>query len=230
MAGRSPYVMQDMPPVLKAPMPVDVAILASAGLALVLACAFSFLACQLGLLFTGLDAFIVVLLGTAFSAILTPVTATVFKRKGKYFAWHTLFIEDALLVLVAVGSLSWLSTRQHLRIFMNPVPVPSGVRVHHGRSILFSSYVHFTGSPAAIASLLHSKGLVELPADPPETSDITGFSSRERTKVAWSWWQPATMSNPRFFFLHHKSDAVQGWSEGWWVSGAMSEVYAFIGG
>ncbi len=38
------------------------------------------------------------------------------------------------------------------------------------------------------------------------------------------------MPGARFYFLHHKSEAVQGWSEGWWVSGTTNEVYAFIGG
>jgi hypothetical protein len=117
-----------------------------------------------------------------------------------------------------------------MQIFMTGSSVPSGLRVHHGRSILFSSYVHFTGPPATIAPLLHSKGLLEVPAEPSESSDYTAFGSREQSKTSWGWWQPTTMSNPRFFFLHHKSEAVQGWSEGWWVSGATNEVYAFIGG
>ena len=85
-----------------------------------------------------------------------------------------------------------------------------------------------TGCVMMVALLPAAQG--ELPAELPDKPDITGFSSRERTKVSWGWWQPASMSNPRFFFRHHQSDAVQGWAEGWWVNGATNEVYAFIGG
>jgi len=222
--------MQDIPQVQSSPVRILVVFLASAGLALVFACAFAFLACYGGLLFGGLDTFFTVLFTTCSCALVPPVAALVFKRKGKHFAWRTLFIEVLVLALVAVGLLSWLQTRQHLQIFMKPKPVPSGVRVRHGRSILFSNYVHFTAPPGAIASIIQSKELVEVPAELPDKPDITGFSSRERTKVSWGWWQPASMSNPRFFFRHHQSDAVQGWAEGWWVNGATNEVYAFIGG
>jgi len=211
-------------------MRMVVVVLASTGLALLGVSGFSFLACTGGFLFSGISTFFVALVAVAVCALVTPVTALVFKRRQRHFGLRTLFIEVAVLAFVAVGVLSWLDTRQHLQIFTDPSPVPSGLRVHHGRSILFSSYVHFTGPAATIASLLQSKALVEVPAEPPETSDFTAFASREQTKVPWSWWQPTTMSNPKFFFLHHKSEAVQGWSEGWWVNGATNEVYAFIGG
>jgi hypothetical protein len=203
---------------------------ASAGLALLLASGFSFLACSGGFLFSGISAYFIILVAAGVCAVMTPVTALLFRRRQMHFGWHTLLIEVSVLAFVAVGILSWLDTRQHLRIFMTSSSLPSEVRVHHGRSTLFSSYVHFTGPPADIASLLQSKGFVEVPTEPPETSDYTAFGSRERSKASWNWWQPASMSNPRFFFLHHKSEAVQGWSEGWWVSGATNEVYAFIGG
>jgi hypothetical protein len=38
------------------------------------------------------------------------------------------------------------------------------------------------------------------------------------------------ISNPRFFYRHHESLAVQGWSEGWWVNSATNEVYALSSG
>jgi cytochrome c1 len=114
-----------------------------------------------------------------------------------------------VLALVAVGIFSWADTRQHLRIFMNPSPVPRGLHVHHGRSIMFSSYVHFTGSPAVIASLLQSKGLAEIPPEPAEGNDWTSYSARQQTNSSWDWWQPGAMSNARFFFLHHKSLGIK---------------------
>ena len=218
-------------PVQKPSLRMTGAVFASAGLALVLASGFSLLACSGGFLFSGISTFFVVLATVAVCAIVTSLTALFLRRRKRHFGWRTLFIEVSVLAFVAVGITSWLDTRQHLQILMNPSPVPTGLRIHHGRSIFLSSYVHFTGAPAAIASLLRAKGLAEVPAaDPPETSDITGFSSRERMKVSWGWWHPAAMSNPRFFFRHHKSEAAQGWSEGWWVNGATNEVYASIGG
>ena len=222
--------MQTTPPVQQKPMRMVAVVFASAGLALLLASGFSLLACSGGFLFSGISAFFTILVAVGACAVITPVTALLFRRRQRHFGWRTLLIEVSALAFVAVGILSWLDTRQQMRIFMTSSPVPSGLRVHHGRSILFNSYVHFTGPPAAIASLLQSKGLVEVPAEPPETLDYTAFGSREQSKASWGWWQPASMPTPRFFFLHHKSEAVQGWSEGWWVSGATNEVYAFIGG
>ena len=222
--------MQNTDPVQKRPMRMLAVFLASAGLALMLSCAFAISACYLGILFSGGDTFFAVLVAMAFCSIVVPVTALVFKRKGRHFAWRMLFTEVVLLALVAVSLLSWLQTRQHLEIFMNPEPVPREVHVHHGRSILFSSYVHFSAPPAVIAAIIQSKGLVEVPNEVPNKWDVSGYSMQQRTKVSWDWWQPAAMSNPRFFYRHHESLAVQGWSEGWWVNGATNEVYALISG
>jgi hypothetical protein len=131
-------------------------------------------------------------------------------------------------IIAAVWVILRLNARHNLEIFLNPSPVSSELRVLHSRGTLFSSYYHFTGPPAVIASVLQSKGLVEVPADPPETSDMTSFSARERTKTSWDWWQPSALSKPRFFHLHHESQAVQGWDEGWWISGETNEAYAYI--
>jgi hypothetical protein len=133
-------------------------------------------------------------------------------------------------IIAAVCVISRLNTRHNLQIFLSPSPIPSQLRVLHSRGTLFSRYYHFTGPPAVIVSVLQSKGLVEVPADPPETSDMTSFSARERSKNPWDWWQPGVMSKPRFFYLHHESQAVQGWGEGWWINGETNEAYAFISG
>lgn len=205
------------------------ATLASIGLALVCSVVFARLACSLGILFAGIDTYFAVPVATGCCAVVAPVTALVFKRKGKHFTWPMLGTEVVLLAFVAVGVLSWSQTQQNLSIFMGPAPVPNGVHVHQGRAILFTSYVHFSAPPAAIAEIIKSKELVEVSDEWPDKRDITVFSAWEKTKVSWGWWQPAGMSSPRFFFRHHKSDAVQGWGEGWWVNGATNEVYATIG-
>ena len=168
-------------------------VFAAAGLAFLFSAALSFFACAGGFLFSGLSAGFVTFVASSVCAVIAPVTAFIFRRRQRHFGWRTLLIVVSVCALVAVGVLSYLDTRQHMRIFMTSSPVPSGLRGHHGRSILFSSYVHFTGSPATIASLLQSKGLLEVPAEPPESSDYTGFGSRERSKVAWGWWQPTSM-------------------------------------
>jgi len=133
-------------------------------------------------------------------------------------------------IIAAVFVVLHLIARDNLKIFLSPSPVPSELRVLQSRGTLFSRYYHFVGPPAVIASVLQTKGLVEVPAEPPETSDMTSFSAREQTTNSWDWWQPNTLSKPRFFHLHHKSQAVQGWDEGWWISGETNEAYAYIGG
>ena len=217
-------------PIEKGHMRAPVAFLASIGLSVVLATVFAFIACSCGLLFSGIAIIFTVFVTTAICAVVATVTALVFKRKQWCFTRSAFVIEVLVSALIAVSLLSWLQTRQNLEIFMNPAPVPSEVHVHNGRDTLFSTFVHFTAPPAVIAAIIKSKELVEVPSEPPDHWDISGYSSMLQAKVAWGWWQPATMSNPRFFFRHHESLAVQGWSEGWWVNAATNEVYAFIGG
>ena len=222
--------MHTTPPVQQKPMRMIAVVFASVGLALLHASGLSLLACSGGFLFSGISALFVTIVAAGICAVVTPITALLLRRGQKHFGWRTLLMVVSLTAFIAVGILSYLDTRQHMRIFMSFSPAPSGLQVHRGRSMLFSSYVHFTGPPATIASMLQSKGLLEVPAEPTATSDYTGFGSRERTKVSWGWWQPTSMPSPRFYFLHHESETVQGWSEGWWVSGATNEVYAFVGG
>ena len=222
--------MQTTSTVREKPTGTVALLIASGGAGLLPASVFALLTFSCGFMFSGISAFSIIAAAALVCAFVTPLIALLFKRGQRHFGWRALFIVVSPIAIVAVAILSWLDTRQQLRLFMNPSSVPSGLRVHRGNSQLFFSYVHFTCSPAAISSLLQLKGLVEVPAEPSEASDISGFSSREQTKVASGWWQPAAMSNPKFFFLGHKGEGMQGWSEGWWVSGATNEVYAFIGG
>jgi len=129
-------------------------VFASAGLGLVLAWAFSVLACSGGLLFSGMGAFFTVFFTVVICGVVTPITAQVFKRRQRQFGWRTLLIEVSVLAFVAVGILSLVDTHQQLRIFMKPGTVPTGLRIHHGRSIVSGGYVHFTGPPATISVLL----------------------------------------------------------------------------
>lgn len=205
-------------------------LLGSVGLILGLPYALAILACHFGILFSGLSTFAVVLETIVCSAIAVSVTAFVAKRKGKKLGWRTLHIEYSVLALVMVGVFSWIHTRQMLQIFLKPVPVSNEVRVQQGRDVLFNSYVHFTATPAIIAETIKAKELVEVTDAIPENGELSTYNLRESSKVSWSWWQPATMSKPRFYYRHHQSDAVQGWFEGWWVNGETNEVYAHIGG
>ena len=96
----------------------------------------------------------------------------------------------ALALLGIIGAIYLtlrLNARHNLEIFLRPSPVPSDLRVLHKRGTLSSSYYHFSGSPAVIDSIIQLKGLVEVPTEPPESSDMSGFSAKERTKVSWEW-------------------------------------------
>ena len=204
----------------------------TAGLALVLSWLLAMLACYLGFSFGGLDADTNVFYATCLCVIVVAVTERVLKHRLKPFTWRMRLIEVMLLALVSVSFLSWSGTRQQLKIFMNPAPVPGGIHFYRGRSILFNSYVHFSAPSAIITTLIHSKGLVEVPADLSDNGDFSGFAARERTKIPQDWWQPVSMPHARFFFRGHENEdkAAQGWSEGRWVNGATNEVYAFISG
>jgi hypothetical protein len=202
----------------------------SVGLSLFLSSAFAFFAYRGGFLFGGAPAIVTVLVAAGVSTGVSLATALLFKSKRKNFGWGALLAHDFVLALVAVGILSWRDTRQQMWTLTGPSHVTIGLDVHHGYRMPFSSDIHFTGEPSAIATLLKSKGLVEVPAELQDASDPSPFLQRERSKKLWDWWRPTMMPNPRFFYLHHDSMAVQGWSEGWWVSGATNEVFAFIRG
>jgi hypothetical protein len=66
--------------------------------------------------------------------------------------------------------------REAMQIFFEPMPVPSGVHVHHGRSVMFGSFVHFSAPPTVIAAIIKSKELVEMPNDPEKAVDLPGYS------------------------------------------------------
>ena len=204
------------------------AFFAAVGLSLLLAYVFAVLSCNFGMLFGGIDLIFAVVAATAFCSIAVPATVVIFKRKNKPFTQVWLAGEVALLAMVAVGFLSWFQTRDHMTTFVGPKA--RGVHVIKGRMILFSSYVHFSAPPDVIAAIIQSKGLLFVPDTPPEGSDWSAYSQRQRTLEARDWWQPAAMSNPKFFFLYHSDSGAQGWTEGWWVNGETIEVYARIGG
>jgi hypothetical protein len=185
---------------------------------------FALLANHIGILFTGTPTLFAIMLGTIISCIVAAVTKFIFKRKAKQFPHRLLAFEVILTAFIAVGFLSWYQTHDFLKIFMNPVPVPSSVHVYQGRGQLFSAYVHFSAPPEVITSIIQSHQLFS------PTNGSLEQIEQDRMKTSWDWWQPATMSNPKFFMRHHESLAVQGWTEGMWINGATNEVYAFISG
>jgi ABC-type spermidine/putrescine transport system permease subunit II len=71
-------------------------VLASAGLALLLASGFSFLASSGGFLFSGISTLFVALVAVAVCAVVTSVTALVLRRRQRRFGWRTLFMEVAV--------------------------------------------------------------------------------------------------------------------------------------
>jgi hypothetical protein len=203
----------------------------SCGLSIFLSFGFSWLACRFGLLFDGLDFIFAVIFATGTCAMGTMIFLT-FKPRRYLGRW--LFGETLFLSLIVVCLWSWLSTNEHMNHFVGPQS--KEVHVINGRSIMFSSYVHFSGPPEVIAAIIHSKGLVEVPAEMPEElpkgNDGQGHLERLQNKDSHGWWRPATMSGPRFFFLGHPGLGLNSgyWSEDWWVNGATNEVYALISG
>jgi hypothetical protein len=222
--------MENIPAVLRAQIRTPAVFFSSAGLALVSSFIFSIFASNYGFLFSGNGTFSVLLVTTPFCAITTSITATVFKRIGRHFSWRAIVIETVILSLLAVIFLSRINTQQTIHIFFAPGPVPSQIHIYQGRGRFFDAYVHFSATPADIAAAINAKELVEVPEELPEQGDFSNDNERQRAITPWDWWQPATMTNPRFFFRHHTSEAIQGWSEGWWINGATNEVYAFISG
>ena len=161
--------------------------------------------------------------GTIVSCVAAAVIEFIFKRKGKQFTWRSLTISVTLTSLIVVGYSSWSQTRGALKLFVDPIP--SSLHVHQGRSFLFSTYVHFSTPPEVIAAIIQSHQLAS-----PTNGSLEQIEKDRMMKISCDWWQPATMSNPKFFVRHHESLAVQGWTEGLWVNDATNEVYAFISG
>lgn len=119
-----------------------------------------------------------------------------------------------------------------MEILLNPMPMPADLRVHRGQSFLHGAQVHFTGTPTFISALIEAKQLVEVPAALPDDGDLdlSKVSARRQSAEERGWWRPASMPGAKFYYLHHKSQAIQGWAEGCWVNGETNEVFAFIGG
>ncbi|MEQ2006842.1 MAG: hypothetical protein ABMA26_08590 [Limisphaerales bacterium] len=119
-----------------------------------------------------------------------------------------------------------------MELLLSPMPMPADLRVRRGQGFLHGTQVHFTGSPAFISALIQAKQLVEVPAAPPDGGefDLSGFSARRQSAEERGWWRPASMPGAKFYYLHHKSQATQGWAEGCWVNGETNEFFVFIGG
>ena len=211
-------------------LPSVKAALAGFVLAILFCVIFAVCACSLGLLFSGLDLFFAILVSSFFSGLLTAACIMVLKLLFEQSGWRVgiYFTLAPILALCLIYFMSRIQTSQELETFMQPAAIPTGVHIQQGRRILFSSYVHFTGSPSDIAAAIRAKGLLDSPTKYSDQEDMTNVDEAIRTRKGWDWWQPAMMPNPKFYFLHHKSDAVQGWDEGWWVNDKTNEVFAYI--
>lgn len=191
----------------------------------------SLVAAANGVLFGGLDVAAFTLISAFCCAVVTPITVTILERRGSSPTRRAGMLVAVGLSLATIGLGSFFSTRKHLEILLNPMQVPADFRVQRGHRFLHSIHVHFIGSPATISALIRAKQLVEVPAAVPDDEpDISRSSARRQSAEEWDWWRPASMPGAKFYYLHHKSQAIQGWAEGWWVNGATNEVYAFIGG
>lgn len=204
----------------------------SAFLGFVFCLLFADLACRFGLLFSGLEFIFTVIISTSICVIVIAATFAFWNRKKIKFSLRFLLIESLFVSMLIIFPSSWLQTRNQLKIFIGSVP--AGIHVHQGRSILFSAFVHFSAPPEVISAIiqshhLNSRSPIQKDQDK-EDAEREVSREEQRSKDSWDWWQPASMSNPKFFYLHHESQAAQGWSEGWWVNDATNEVYAFISG
>lgn len=185
-----------------------------------------------GALFGGVDAVVATLISGCCCALGLTVVAVIGERRGRALSWLAGLLAAVTLSVVTVATWSHFSTRRNMKLLLNPMTMPADLRVRRGQGFLHGAQVHFTGSPAFISALIQAKQLVEVPAVLPDGGelDLSGFSARRQSAEERDWWRPASMPGAKFYYLHHKSHAIQGWAEGWWVNGATNEVYAFIGG
>jgi len=185
-----------------------------------------------GVLFGGVDEFVAALLSGCCCAFGATIAAVILKRRGGFLTWRAGLLGALVLSFGTTGWVSLSSTRKNLEILMNPMPVPAELRVRKGQRYLHGVEVHFTASPEAISALIRSKRLIEIPAALPDGSelDISDYSTRRQSGKERGWWRPTSMPGAKFYYLHHKSQAIQGWAEGWWVNGETNEVFAFIRG
>lgn len=205
------------------------AALVSLFLGFVLSFGLTLLACHFGYAFSGLDTLFTVGIGTAVCFLTTLIVLWLRKRKTWQMTPRWLLGQLLVASFISVACLSVIQARQHLRII--GVPETKDVHLLQGRSTLFSTFVHFSARPDDIAAILKSKELTFVP----ESDEVTGmvpdgFDVKEGSRSSWDWWQPERMQNPRFFFRSHRTDGPQNWVEGWWISGATNEVFAFIKG
>jgi len=188
-------------------------------LALVASCLSALLANHIGILFLGMDTFFVIFAGTIVSLVSVLITKWIFKRKGKQFSNSLLIVETILVSLVIVNSLSWFQTRSYLKFFVNPIP--NSVHLHQGTTIMFATFVHFSAPPEVVVKIIQSHQLLAVTNDSPEQ-----IEQKQWETLLGGWWQPAAMSNPKFFMRHHQDFTIQGWTEMLWVNEATNEVFA----
>ena len=202
------------------------------GLGLLLGWLLAWVAEANGVLFGGVDVVFVTLISGCCCGLVTTITAAILERRGGNLTWQSGFLGAVALSIATTSLWSFFCTRKNLEILISPMQVPADLRVQRGHGFLHSMNVHFTGSPDTISALIRAKQLVEVPAALPDVGepDVAGFSARRQSAEEWDWWRPASMPGAKFYYLHHKSQAIQGWAEGWWVSGETNEVFAFIGG
>jgi hypothetical protein len=211
------------------PMGMLAAFFVSGYLALAFSFCYAVAASFLNLAFGGIVVFGTVVMTTGIGAVAGLLIGLILKWRRKPLMFRSLLIEVAIVSAVGVAVMSWRQKREILEILFKPAPVPPGVRVLNGRQELFGVHVHFTAPPGVLSSVIQAKGLVEVP-ETEEGTDSPGWPAREQSKRVWDWWNPTNMPGAKFFFRHHLSQAVQGWTEEWWVNGETNEVYADSGG
>ena len=198
-----------------------------AGLASMLACA---VGTRGGLLSEGLDCLYAVLGSCLASLCVVAAACAVRLRPGGGLRWTALIaLAFGTAVLATIGIGHRLLTSQ-VRVLLHPVPATRDMRVVRSRSVMFAGYLHVRCTKAFCAEVIRLKDLREISEDTQPEPDMTPMSARRSTQAMWDWWQPGSMPGARFYFKHHSSDAPQGWSEGVWTNGDMTEMYVFIRG
>lgn len=185
---------------------------------------------RIGFVSEGLDCFYALVGSCLASLCVTAVVSALSYRRGRHLRWTVLLaliFGTAGIATICVGQ---VLLRSQMRILLHPVLATRDVRVLHSRSIMFAGYLHVRCTKEFCAEVIRAKALKEIPGDMEAEADLTPMSARRTTQALWDWWRPADMPGAKFYFRHHTSEAPQGWSEGIWTSGDMTEMYLFIRG
>jgi len=188
------------------------------GMALIASYSTALLVCYLGFLFSGLDTGFAILVAIVIVLFTTILPVAILQPQAHQFTWRSLGIQSSLIAMVVVGFMAWFLTRSFFEHNFIKL-VPKGIHVHHGRTVMFGSFVHFSAPPEVVTAIIQARQLA-----PPSEAQA---SAQERSRAPWGWWNPARMSNPRFFVRQRKSDTGQYWTQGIWVNDATNEVYAY---